>query len=298
LPWVQIVILASYLPSRTEGAEAQDEAMLNTPESGLQAEHDGSAGADHPLISMPPVGTERAKPARLPLDHITLDGRLQSRPLKACVVKAYFEALRRGEELPAVLVVYDATVVDKYYLVDGHHRYAATSQLSGIEYIGVKIVDGTFADAQWLSWGANRSHGLRCSQQDKRRAIQAAVEHPRWKQESDRAIAQHIGCDHKTVGVMRRNRGGGEFPTLDKAAPGRCPSLKPSKRKILQACRLLSKVRPEHARRQFNNSELATVRAGYEPLHRLLFGARTLGPKKPRVEARSKCETNANNKQD
>ena len=224
-----------------------------------------------------PVLAERVKPARLALDHITLDFRLQSRRLRPGVVKDYVGVLRRGEELPPVLVVRDAT--DAYYLVDGFHRVAATRQQLGIEDIVVEIVDGTFADALWLSWGANRNHGLSRTQKDKRRAIQAAIEHPRWGRESDRAIAHHIGCDHKTVGAMRRECAAGEFPTrtLTQGSP---PPSGPPKNKILKACQLLAKVRREQAP-QFSREELATVRAGYEPLHRILFGASTLRQGKP-----------------
>lgn len=185
-----------------------------------------------------------AKPACLALEHITLDPRLQSRHLRSGVVKDYLEALRRGEELPPVRVVRDAD--DHYYLVDGHHRIAATRQMVGMADIAVEIFDGTFADALWLSWGANRSLGLRRTQKDKRRAIQAALEHPRWSLESDRAIARHIGCDHKTVASMRRALADGEFPTCEIAQGSHLPSL-PSKNEILRACLLLSKVRPEHA---------------------------------------------------
>jgi hypothetical protein len=207
-------------------------------------------------------------------------------------VKDYLGVLRRGEELPPVRVVRDINNV--YYLVDGRHRVAATRQLLGIEDIAVEIVDGTFEDALWLSWGANRNHGLRRTQKDKRRAIRAAVQHPRWKLQSDRAIAQHIGCDHKTVGAMRRECTGGEFPT-DKTDPGSRLPPGPSKREFLQACRLLAQVHPEQAR-HLSPAELATVRAGYEPLHRLLFGASTLRPGKPRVEEkRSEGGMNVNN---
>jgi hypothetical protein len=235
---------------------------------------------------VPPLLVERAKPTRLALDSLTLDDRLQSRQLKLGVVKDYLEVLRRGEELPPVRVVRD--VNDDHFLVDGHHTVAATRQRVGIEDIAVEIVDGTFEDALWLSWGANRNHGLRRTQKDKRRSIRAAVQHPRWKLQSDRAIAQHIGCDHKTVGAMRRECAGGEFPT-DKTAPGARPPSRPSKREILRACRLLAKVQPEQAR-QLSPAELATVRAGYEPLHRLLFGANTLRPGKPRLEEKGRRE--------
>ena len=232
------------------------------------------------ILVPPPVLTERAKPTHLALDYLTLDDRLQSRELKPGVVKDYLGVLRRGGELPPVLVVRNSN--GDYHLVDGHHRVAATRQLLGREEIAVEIVDGTFADALWLSWGANRSHGLRRTQKNKRRAIRAAVQHPRWRRKSDRAIALHIGCDHKTVGAMRRECAAGEFPT-GKTAQGSRPLAGPSQRAILQACRLLAQVQPEQAR-QFSPAELATVRAGYEPTHRLLFGASTLRLGELRVE--------------
>jgi hypothetical protein len=212
-------------------------------------------------MSVPPVPAQRANPARLALDYIVLDERLQSRQLKPSVVKAYREAMRRGEELPPVRVVRDPN--GDHYLVNGHHTVAANRQRVGIDDIAVEIVDGTFDDALWLSWGANRNHGLQRIRKDTRRAIQAAVQHPRWSLESDRAIAHYIGCDHKTVGAIRRKCAAGEFPTH---------RSRPSERQILQAYRLLAKVQPEQAH-QFSAAELITVRAGYESLHRLLYGA-------------------------
>jgi hypothetical protein len=233
-----------------------------------------------------PLG-KRARLGRLALDHILLDDRLQSRELKPGVIKKYLGALRRGEELPPVRVVRD--VDDHYYLVDGHYRIAATRQMLGVEDIAVEIVDGTFSDALWLSWGANRCHGLRRTRKDKRRAIQAAINHPRWSLESDRAIARHIGCDHKTVASVRRGPAGGEFPTHWLSLSG------PSKSEILRACQLLSRVQPEQAR-QFDRADIAKLRAGYEPLHRLLFGFSTLQLEKPLGEENgSEAEMNINN---
>ncbi len=226
------------------------------------------------LMLIPPRAlATRPKPTRLALDQIALDHRLQARELKSVAVKDYAAVERRGEDLPPVLVVRDRD--DNLWLADGHHRFAAKQESQGAADLAVEIIEGTFDDALWLSWGANRNHGLRLTAKDKRRAILAAVQHSRWSQESDRTIAQHIGCDHKTVGKMRRRCAGGEFPT-DHPAPGLGSPAGPSKAKILQACRLLAKVRPEQAR-QFDRVDLATVRAGYEPMHRLLFGASTLG---------------------
>lgn len=217
------------------------------------------------------VSRPRTKTTHLALNRITLDDRLQSRELKPGVVKEYAEALRRGEKFPPVRVVHDNA---DYYLVDGHHRLAANRELLGIENIAVEIVEGTFSDALWLSWGANRGHGLRRTQKDKRRAICAALMHPQWNKKSDREIARHIGCDHKTVAAMRR---GGEFPT-NRTTQDSSPESEPSKKAILQAARILAKVQPEQAR-SFSNFELAVVRASHEPLYRFLFGESTLKPR-------------------
>jgi hypothetical protein len=220
----------------------------------------------------------RGKPIRLALDDIALDDRLQSRKIRPGIVKDYVGVLRRGTELPPVRVVRDAH--DVYFLVDGFHRVAATRQMLGVDDIAVEIIHGTFEDALWLSWSANRSHGLRRTRKDTRRAIVAAVLHPSWSQQSDRAIAEHIGCDHKTVGVIRRKCAGGEFPTRRTA--GGSPKG-PSKKEILQACVLLAKIQPEQAV-TFTWAELKTVREGYEPIHRLLFGQKTLKPGKGQVQ--------------
>src|SRR5262245_51487982 len=127
-----------------------------------------------------------SRKTRLALDHITLDTRLQSRELKSSVVKEYTGVLRRGGQFPPIRLVRDAK--DIYYLVDGHHRVAAARKVVGLSDINAEIIEGTFADALWWSWGANRDHGLRRTQEDKRRAIRAALQHSKWGRKSDRAI--------------------------------------------------------------------------------------------------------------
>jgi len=206
--------------------------------------------------------SEGLKVVRLALEHITEDPRLQRRKLKPAVVKNYAQALRRGDSLPAVKVVRVAD--DKYYLVDGYHRLAATRQLNGVATIETEIIEGTFDDALWHSWAANRDHGVRRTRQETRAAVHAALEHPTWKKKTDRAIAKHIGCDHKTVGAMRRTLGrqSGEFPT-----PRRKPGT--SKSAILKACQLLASAQPEQLG-WFEESESAILRGGYDSLVRLL----------------------------
>ena len=209
---------------------------------------------------------------RLALDHLTLDPQLQARELKTSVVNTYLDAMRRNAEFPPITVVRDEK--DCYYLVDGHHRVAARKQLPGIHDIAIKIIPGTFADALWLSWGVNRDHGLPRTQEAKRNAIRAALRHPEWSKKSDRVIAKHIGCDHKTIGSFRRRIQAGEFPTPRPEVQGE-PA--PSKNAILNASRLLARMLPTQES-EFAPTELLLIRKGHEAVHRLLFGAKTSLP--------------------
>jgi hypothetical protein len=206
----------------------------------------------------------RSGPIQLALEYLTEDPRLQGRNLKPNVVKDYAAAMGRGVRLPPVRVVYDGK--DTYYLVDGYHRVAAARDLAGIDRIDVEIIAGSFTDALWHSWAANRDHGLRRTKEEIRRAIRAALEHPDWSKQSDRKIAQHIGCDHKTVSAVRRILGRGEFPSQTAVASGQKP---PSKKSILRACQLLMSLQAEHVC-AFNETESAVIRAAGESVRRLL----------------------------
>ncbi len=59
--------------------------------------------------------------------------------------------------------------------------------------------NGTREDAQWASYSANKSHGLRRTNPDKQKAVKAALKHPNGTAESDETIATHIGVSRQTV---------------------------------------------------------------------------------------------------
>jgi hypothetical protein len=235
-------------------------------------------------VEISDVALKAARPGGTPttslaLDYLTLGPRLQSRELKTAVVKEYAKALRRGEIFPPVRVVRDGR--DRYYLVDGYHRVAATHERNGIDTIAAEIIDGTFNDALWYSWAANRDHGLRRTQKEKRGIIRAALQHPQWSKKSNRAIPRHVGCDHKTVAAIRRFLTAGEIPKRRPKAGPRAPRGS-FKRSVLRACWLLAEIPPERAC-QFDAMDLPVVKAGYETLRRLLFDA----PSQPAVEKQS-----------
>jgi hypothetical protein len=54
-------------------------------------------------------------------------------------------------------------------------------------------------DAQWFSLGANISNGLYRSNDDKQRAVKAALCHPKGAGLSDNQIAKHVGVSQPTV---------------------------------------------------------------------------------------------------
>jgi hypothetical protein len=76
---------------------------------------------------------------------------------------------------------------------------APNRQIAGLREIACEVQRGTQDDARWYSFGANKTHGLRRSTEDKQMAIKAALLHPNSAQLSDREIARHVGVDHATV---------------------------------------------------------------------------------------------------
>ena len=66
---------------------------------------------------------------------------------------------------------------------------------------------GTRSDAQWFSYGVNQRHGLRRTNEDKVRAVKAALTHPRGERLSNCEIAAHCGVDEKTVRKYREECG-------------------------------------------------------------------------------------------
>ena len=119
------------------------------------------------------------------------------------VIAEYAEAMERGDEFPAILVFYDEAG-NHFILVDGFHRYHAHMRAKPNDPILAEQHMGTIEDAIWESLAANKSHGLRRSNADKRNAIKAALLHPKGASLSDRQIALHVGVDGKTVAVMRQ----------------------------------------------------------------------------------------------
>jgi hypothetical protein len=134
-------------------------------------------------------------PAGVPPERLRTDGVLLREP-DPDVVADYVQALERGDPFPPGEVVWDGK---EYWLWDGGHRCAAHRQL-GRDF-AVNVRDGTQEEAQWLASGANTTHGLRRSNDHKRKAVELALRlHP---EQSNSALAGHCGVDEKMVRTAR-----------------------------------------------------------------------------------------------
>ena len=149
------------------------------------------------------------------LDHIVADDACQLRAAGSkATVQEYAEALAAGATFPPVVLFRDAE--GRHWLADGFHRFEAHRQ-AGRATIAAEVHAGGQREALLHAAGANASHGLRRTQEDKRRAILALLHDAEWRIWSDRKIAEATSTDHKTVGRLRREISGegasGEIPT-------------------------------------------------------------------------------------
>jgi len=134
----------------------------------------------------------------LPLGTIRLDGGTQPRAtIDPETVAEYAERMRAGDHFPPVQVYFDGT---DHWLSDGFHRVKAAIE-AGQTTIQAEVWEGTRDDAFWMSLAANKDHGLRRSNDDKARAVKAALAaKPRL---SDGAIAEHVGVSDRMVAKYR-----------------------------------------------------------------------------------------------
>lgn len=137
---------------------------------------------------------------KLQINTITVTGGTQARTeINQSIVSEYAEALKAGAVFPPVVVFEDGVSM---WLADGFHRFHAhlTAGLSEIE-CDVRI--GTQRQAILFSLSANASHGLRRTNEDKRKAVMTLLNDAEWSTWSDNAIAKVCAVDHKTVSAHR-----------------------------------------------------------------------------------------------
>lgn len=138
---------------------------------------------------------------KLPIKDIRLDRALQPRThMNEDIIAEYSELIADGAEFPPVTVYFDSVY---YWLADGYHRYFAHKSAAHTE-IECEVVNGTRRDAILFSSGVNE-HGLRRTNEDRRKAVMNLLDDMEWAEWSDRKIADICHVSHVTVGRIRKS---------------------------------------------------------------------------------------------
>lgn len=138
---------------------------------------------------------------KLQIKDIRLDRALQPRAhMNEDIISEYAELIADGTEFPPITVYFDSVY---YWLADGYHRYFAHKSAAQTE-IECDIVNGTRRDAILFSSGVNE-HGLRRTNEDRRKAVMNLLDDMEWAEWSDRKIAEICKVSHVTVGRIRKS---------------------------------------------------------------------------------------------
>jgi hypothetical protein len=138
----------------------------------------------------------------LSINAIRIDGGTQSRvAIDNDVVAEYSAAITDGAVMPPITVMFDGT---DYWLVDGFHRlHAAIAAVK--TSIQAHVQTGTQREAQLFSFGANGCHGLRRTNEDKRKAVSAMLSDAEWVTWTDTVIAGRCAVSSNFVGTVRKS---------------------------------------------------------------------------------------------
>jgi len=138
------------------------------------------------------------------IDKIRDDGGTQTRAsLSAEYIDELAEYLNEGEghELPDIVVYDDG---ENLWLSDGFHRLGGYRK-SGKTEIPADVRKGSLQDALLHSAGANGSHGLRRTNDDKREAVKMLLKVKEWQERSNAWIAEKCRVSDHLVASVRES---------------------------------------------------------------------------------------------
>ena len=160
----------------------------------------------------------------LPMDVIRIDGGTQNRDLSIEWVESIARDMEDGDVIKNPVVFFDGK---EYWLADGFHRYHALKKNRKAS-MECNIVNGTVRDAILYSYGANGSHGLQMTNEDKWHIVSEMLADFEWGEWSDREIARKCCVSHVFVGKVRATVNGGkkEEERKYKTASGKVAKVK------------------------------------------------------------------------
>ena len=132
---------------------------------------------------------------------LVLDKHIQMRAsLNRSAICDYADAMEAGAVFPPIVVFY--RFASKRYVADGYHRVLAAKKL-GRKTITAEVRDGSRRDAMLYAAGANMDHGVRRTNEDKRKAVITLLKDQEWKKWADSEIARACGVTNSMVGKYR-----------------------------------------------------------------------------------------------
>ncbi len=141
------------------------------------------------------------KKENIRLDLILLKEGTQQRPLDEDTLSRYENLMADGLEFPPIEVVSDGV---NFWLWDGFHRVECAKR-RGDKTIAGYVTEGTLRDAIWLSFGANKAHGLPRQKGIARKIIETILTDSSWSKTSLSAIARHVGVTRQYVGEIKED---------------------------------------------------------------------------------------------
>ena len=137
---------------------------------------------------------------QLAIGVIIADPEIQSRVTfdEGCA-KDYADEIKIGKLFPPVTVFFDG---EKYWLADGFHRLRA-HVLAEYSSIPAEVQTGTKRDAIFFAAGCNGAHGLRRTNEDKRKAVLMLMLDQHWGTWSDNKIAKACRVTQPYVSGIR-----------------------------------------------------------------------------------------------
>src|SRR5262249_42726983 len=117
---------------------------------------------------------------QIPLNQIDIANSPQVRVcLSEEAIKEYKEAMELGADFPPI-VVFKGDDGPAYLIADGHHRVKAARQ-AGLEAIAAEVHEGAIQDTTLRAVGANATHGLPRTKEDKEAAVRLLLSIKDWK---------------------------------------------------------------------------------------------------------------------
>jgi len=144
-------------------------------------------------------------PTSIAINLIRIDGGTQARvQLDEVVINEYAEIMLVDDKFPPIVVFKDSESI--YWLADGFHRYFAQKKI-GRSSIICEVKIGELREAILHSLSANTSHGLRRTNEDKRKAVLTLLDDAEWQNFSTNELAKYAGVTQQYISKMKNELG-------------------------------------------------------------------------------------------